>query len=248
MRSVNRWRTGPVWSRADRTRSVPTEGRIGSASGLGDVPRTRPETLWPLGNVKLKSRIIEKAPADPTSVVSTWKAAVIGDGKLPTKESSVQEPESVNAPEKTSQPTALPRTPGLTLTVGTAPDASTAAAVLERVGGPTTLDPDAPVPDAVAGKGFEPEVMLRTLQSLLTGTNHQATPPPPSHDRTDHPHRRHGQFSGHPRGNLRRLCATDSGALGRTAVGERTTTAGASRACRLGRPLVALGHRGTLPA
>jgi hypothetical protein len=50
-----------------------------------------------------------------------------------------------------------------------APDASTAAAVLERVGGPTTPAPDAPLLDAVAGKGFEPEVMLRTLQSLLTG-------------------------------------------------------------------------------
>ena len=37
-----------------------------------------------------------------------------------------------------------------------APDASTAAAVLERLGGPTTPDPDAPVLDAVAGKGFEP--------------------------------------------------------------------------------------------
>jgi hypothetical protein len=38
-----------------------------------------------------------------------------------------------------------------------APDAWTAAAVLERVGGPTTPDLDAPVLDAVAGKGFEPE-------------------------------------------------------------------------------------------
>ena len=54
-----------------------------------------------------------------------------------------------------------------------APDASTAAAVLERLGGPTTPDPDAPVLDAVAGKGFEPEVMLRKLQSLLTGVPYE---------------------------------------------------------------------------
>jgi hypothetical protein len=55
-----------------------------------------------------------------------------------------------------------------------APDASTAAAVLERVGGPR--DPDAPVLDAVAGKGFEPEVMMRTLQSLLTGSPTMSCP------------------------------------------------------------------------
>jgi hypothetical protein len=48
-----------------------------------------------------------------------------------------------------------------------APDASTAAAVLERVGGPMG-GPDAPVLDAVDGKGIDPEVMMRTLQSLLT--------------------------------------------------------------------------------
>ena len=52
-----------------------------------------------------------------------------------------------------------------------APDASTAAAVLERLGGPR--DPDAPLLDAVAGKGFEPEVMLRKLQSLLTGVPYE---------------------------------------------------------------------------
>ena len=57
-----------------------------------------------------------------------------------------------------------------------APDASTAAAVLERLGGPTTPDPDAPVLDAVAGKGFEPEVMLRKLQSLLTGVPYEELP------------------------------------------------------------------------
>jgi hypothetical protein len=57
-----------------------------------------------------------------------------------------------------------------------APDASTAAAVLERVGGPTTPDPDAPVLDAVAGKGFEPEVMMVTLQSLLTGVPDEELP------------------------------------------------------------------------
>jgi hypothetical protein len=57
-----------------------------------------------------------------------------------------------------------------------APDASTAAAVLERVGGPTTPDPDAPVLDAVAGKGFEPEVMMVTLQSLLTGVPYAELP------------------------------------------------------------------------
>ena len=55
-----------------------------------------------------------------------------------------------------------------------APDASTAAAVLERLGGPR--DPDAPLLDAVAGKGFEPEVMLRKLQSLLTGVPYQELP------------------------------------------------------------------------
>jgi hypothetical protein len=52
--------------------------------------------------------------------------------------------------------------------------ASTAAAVLERVGGPR--DPDAPALDAVAGKGFEPEVMLRKLQSLLTGVPYEELP------------------------------------------------------------------------
>jgi hypothetical protein len=55
-----------------------------------------------------------------------------------------------------------------------APDASTAAAVLERLGGPR--DPEAPPLDAVAGKGFEPEVMLRTLQSLLTGVPYDQLP------------------------------------------------------------------------
>jgi hypothetical protein len=55
-----------------------------------------------------------------------------------------------------------------------APDASTAAAVLERFAGPS--DPDAPVLDAVAGKGFESEVMLRKLQSLLTGVPYQKLP------------------------------------------------------------------------
>ena len=57
-----------------------------------------------------------------------------------------------------------------------APDTSNAAAVLERVGGPTTPDPDAPVLDAVAGKGFEPEVMMVTLQSLLTGIPYEELP------------------------------------------------------------------------
>jgi hypothetical protein len=52
-----------------------------------------------------------------------------------------------------------------------ASDASTAAAVLEQVGGPR--DPEAPALDAVAGKGFEPEVMLRKLQSLLTGVPYE---------------------------------------------------------------------------
>ena len=55
-----------------------------------------------------------------------------------------------------------------------APDPSTAAAVLERLGGPR--DPDAPLLDAVAGKGFEPEVMLRKLQSLLTGVPYEELP------------------------------------------------------------------------
>jgi hypothetical protein len=57
-----------------------------------------------------------------------------------------------------------------------APDASTAATVLERVRGPTTPDPDAPVLDTVAGKGFEPEVMMLTLQSLLTGVPYEELP------------------------------------------------------------------------
>jgi hypothetical protein len=57
-----------------------------------------------------------------------------------------------------------------------APDASTAAAVLERLGGPTTPDPNAPPVDAVAGKGFEPQVMLRTLQSLLTAVPYEELP------------------------------------------------------------------------
>jgi hypothetical protein len=56
-----------------------------------------------------------------------------------------------------------------------APAASTAAAVLERVGGPMG-GPDAPVLDAVDGKGFDPEVMLRTLQSLLTGVPYDELP------------------------------------------------------------------------
>jgi hypothetical protein len=55
-----------------------------------------------------------------------------------------------------------------------APDASTAAAVLERLGGPR--DPEAPPLDAVAGKGFEPAVMLRKLQSLLPGVPYDQLP------------------------------------------------------------------------
>ena len=55
-----------------------------------------------------------------------------------------------------------------------ASDTSTAAAVLERLGGPR--DPDAPVMDAVAGKGFEPEVMMRRLQSLLAGVPYDQLP------------------------------------------------------------------------
>jgi hypothetical protein len=55
-----------------------------------------------------------------------------------------------------------------------APDASTAAVVLERLGGPR--DPEAPPLDAVAGEGFEPAVMLRTLQSLLTGVPYDQLP------------------------------------------------------------------------
>jgi hypothetical protein len=56
-----------------------------------------------------------------------------------------------------------------------APDASTAAAVLERRGGPMG-GPDAPVLDAVDGKGFEPTVMMGTLQSLLTGVPYDELP------------------------------------------------------------------------
>lgn len=46
--------------------------------------------------------------------------------------------------------------------------------MLERLGGPR--DPDAPPLDAVAGKGFEPAVMMRRLQSLLTGVPYQELP------------------------------------------------------------------------
>jgi hypothetical protein len=42
---------------------------------------------------------------------------------------------------------------------------------LNRLG--TPRDPEAPALDAVAGKGFEPEVMLRKLQSLLTGVPYE---------------------------------------------------------------------------
>jgi hypothetical protein len=56
-----------------------------------------------------------------------------------------------------------------------APDASTASAVLERVGGPMGGS-DAPVLDAVDGKGIDPEVMMRTLQSLLTGVPYDELP------------------------------------------------------------------------
>jgi hypothetical protein len=56
-----------------------------------------------------------------------------------------------------------------------APDASTAAAVLERVGGPMG-GPDAPVLDAVDGQGIDPEVMMRTLQSLLTEVPYDELP------------------------------------------------------------------------
>jgi hypothetical protein len=56
-----------------------------------------------------------------------------------------------------------------------APDASTAVAMLERVGGPMA-GPDAPLLDAVDGKGIDPEVMMRTLQSLLTGIPYDELP------------------------------------------------------------------------
>jgi hypothetical protein len=55
-----------------------------------------------------------------------------------------------------------------------APDASTAAAVLERFIGPR--DPDGPVMDVVFGKGFEPMVMMVRLQSLLTGVPYHELP------------------------------------------------------------------------
>ena len=53
-----------------------------------------------------------------------------------------------------------------------APDASTAAAVLDWPGGPIGLDEL----DVVAGKGIDPEVMMRTLQSLLTGVDYDELP------------------------------------------------------------------------
>jgi hypothetical protein len=56
-----------------------------------------------------------------------------------------------------------------------APDASTAAAMLERSGGPMG-GPDAPVLDAVDGKGIDPEVMMRKLQSLLTDVPYDQLP------------------------------------------------------------------------
>ena len=55
-----------------------------------------------------------------------------------------------------------------------APDASTAAVVLERFAGPR--DPDAPPMDAVFGKGFEPAVMMVRLHSLLTGIPYDELP------------------------------------------------------------------------
>jgi hypothetical protein len=56
-----------------------------------------------------------------------------------------------------------------------APDASTAVAMLERVGGPMA-GPDGPVLDAVDGGGIEPMVMMVTLQSLLTGIAYDELP------------------------------------------------------------------------
>jgi hypothetical protein len=53
-----------------------------------------------------------------------------------------------------------------------APDASTAAAVLAWPGGPIGLDEL----DVVDGKGIDPTVMMRTLQSLLTGTPYDELP------------------------------------------------------------------------
>lgn len=53
-----------------------------------------------------------------------------------------------------------------------APDASTAAAVLDQLGGPIGLDEL----DVVDGKGIDPEVMMRTLQSLLTGIPYDELP------------------------------------------------------------------------
>jgi hypothetical protein len=55
-----------------------------------------------------------------------------------------------------------------------APDASTAAAVLERFVGPR--DPDAPPMDAVFARGFEPTVMMVRLHSLLTGIPYDELP------------------------------------------------------------------------
>jgi hypothetical protein len=54
------------------------------------------------------------------------------------------------------------------------------ARCVDRCGGAGTTwgprDPDAPLLDAVAGKGFEPEVMLRRLQALLTGVPYDELP------------------------------------------------------------------------
>jgi hypothetical protein len=55
-----------------------------------------------------------------------------------------------------------------------APNASTAAAVLERFAGPR--DPGAPPMDAVFGKGFEPAVTMVRLHSLLTGIPYDELP------------------------------------------------------------------------
>jgi hypothetical protein len=58
------------------------------------------KTGTPPTNVLTKPIVMWKDPAEPISVVSRWKAAVVGDGKLPTTRSVVHDPESVNAPEE----------------------------------------------------------------------------------------------------------------------------------------------------
>jgi len=83
-----------------------------------------------------------KDPADPISVVSRWKAAVVGDGKLPTTKSVVHDPESVNAPEEV-QPAGGPPGNASTIVIVTSMDP------LAWAGPPTPVSPSRVIPAMV---------------------------------------------------------------------------------------------------